>query len=46
MGTGVALSQVQDLVAENAALRRERERLVGELALLERLLAALQDAHP
>jgi hypothetical protein len=31
MGTGVALSQVQELVRENAALRQERDWLVEEL---------------
>jgi hypothetical protein len=34
MGTGVALSQVQELVRENAALRQERDRLVQLLAAL------------
>lgn len=46
MGTGVALSQVQDLATENAALRRERDRLLHELALRDRLLAVLHDVHP
>ena len=34
MGTGVALSQVQELVRENAALRQERDRLIQLLAAL------------
>jgi hypothetical protein len=34
MGTGVALSQVQELIRENAALRQERDRLVQLLAAL------------
>ena len=34
MGTGVALSQVQELLRENAALRQERDRLVQLLAAL------------
>src|SRR5580765_2863072 len=34
MGTGVALSQVQQLIRENAALREERDRLVQLLAAL------------
>ena len=34
MGTGVALSQVQELVRENAALRQERDRLLQLLAVL------------
>jgi hypothetical protein len=34
MGTGVALSQVQELVRENAALRQERDRLLQLLAAL------------
>jgi hypothetical protein len=34
MGTGVALSQVQELVRENAALRQERDRFVQILAAL------------
>lgn len=46
MGPGVALSQVQVLARENAALRRERDQLVHQLALLDRLLAVLRDAYP
>jgi len=46
MGPGVALSQVQDLAAENAALRRERDGLAHQLALLDRLLAVLRDSYP
>jgi hypothetical protein len=34
MGTGVALSQVQELVRENAALRQERDGLLQRLAAL------------
>jgi hypothetical protein len=34
MGTGVALSQVQELIRENAALRQERDRLIQLLAAL------------
>ena len=34
MGSGVALSQVQELIRENAALRQERDRLVQLLAAL------------
>jgi hypothetical protein len=34
MGTSVALSQIQELVRENAALRQERDRLVQLLAAL------------
>lgn len=34
MATGVALSQVQELIRENAALRQERDRLVQLLAAL------------
>jgi hypothetical protein len=34
MATGVALSQVQELVRENAALREERDRLIQLLAAL------------
>ena len=34
MATGVALSQVQELVRENAALRQERDRLIQLLAAL------------
>ena len=34
MGVGVALSQMQALVRENAALRQERDRLVQLLAAL------------
>src|SRR5688572_13014448 len=34
MGTGVALSQIQELVRENAALRQERDRLLQLLAAL------------
>ena len=46
MGTGVALSQVQDLARENAALRLERETILQELAEMDRLLALLRDALP
>jgi hypothetical protein len=34
MGTGVPLSQVQELIRENAALRQERDRFVQLLAAL------------
>ena len=34
MATGVALSQVQELIRENAALRQERDRLIQLLAAL------------
>lgn len=34
MGTGVALSQIQELIRESAALRPERDRLVQLLAAL------------
>ena len=34
MATGVALSQVQELIRENAALRQERDRLIQLLVAL------------
>jgi len=46
MGTGVALSQVQELIRENAALRLERDRLIAQLTALEHAEADAEEGHP
>lgn len=46
MGVGVALSQVQALATENAALRQERDSLAHPLAVLDRFLIILRERYP
>jgi hypothetical protein len=46
MGVGVALSQVQALARENAALRQERDSLAHQLAVLDRFLTIVREGYP
>jgi hypothetical protein len=46
MGVGVALSQVQALARENAALRQERDSLIHQLAVLDGFLTVLREQYP
>jgi hypothetical protein len=46
MGVGVALSQVQALARENAALRHECDSLARQLAALDRFLTVLRERYP